>query len=178
MTCQKPPKYVKTFLAAQSFFGKTPHLQTWRHQSLLASLSIHINNMMQFRKKKILSHKLPAPLGTGKRHFLRPRNYHKQNGSCWSDIPGLVLPVFYQAGKPQTCRAMFSAQQRWRTDTQQDTGWAGQLAMETHLLVHPFTRDTPVSAKWEGNQRSLLFSGACREALWEGCTPSPVTQGS
>lgn len=136
---------------------------------------------MQIREKKknkTLSHKLPAPLGTGKRHFLRPRNYHKQNGSCWSDIPGLVLPVFYQAGKPQTCRAMFSAQQRWRTDTQQDTGWAGQLAMETHLLVHPFTRDTPVSAKWEGNQRSLLFSGACREALWEGCTPSPVTQGS
>lgn len=30
---------------------------------------------------------------------------------------------------------------------------------------------TSLTAKWEGNQRSLLFSGACREALWEGCTP-------
>lgn len=95
VTCQKSPKHVQTFPAAWSFSGKISQLQTWRHRSLLTSLSIHINSMMQFRKKKTVSQELLGPFSTGKgRFFLRPRNRHKRHGSCWSNTPGLVLPVF------------------------------------------------------------------------------------
>lgn len=56
VTYQKSPKHLKIFPAASSFFGKLPtsppDMET---QSLLASPSIHINGMMQFRKKRLIS---------------------------------------------------------------------------------------------------------------------------
>lgn len=132
--------------------------------------------MMQFRKKKNTISGAAWTLWHWKRAFSQTKKPTTNSiGVVGLISQDLCFPCFNKLGSP---RATFSAQQCWGTDTQQDTSWAGQLAMKAHLLMHLLSSDIPVSAKWEGNLRSLLFSGACREALWAGCTPSPVTQGS
>lgn len=190
------PKHAQTFHTVWSchyssvhFFGqKFPTSRPLRHRSLLASLSRMYQQHDAIQKEKTASQELPGLFGTEIGHFLGTRNYHEWHGGHYLNLQRKTFAshVFNKLGEvkiTQTCiwSSVYVFCNRLPSIvveyTPDKTVWTDptKSPMKIHLLTHPPSIDRPVSIKWEENQRSLVFSGACREALWEGCIPSPVT---